>query len=73
MIHNNRFDYQHKKQSGGAGQYARIIGKLIPLKEDELTDLQFEDMTVGMNIPKQFIPAVEKGFLETSAQGTCCI
>lgn len=65
-----RFDYQHKKQSGGAGQYARIIGQLIPLTdEDQLTELQFEDVTVGMNIPKQFIPAVEKGFIETCEKG----
>ena len=36
---------------------------------EELTKLEFEDKTVGMNIPKQFIPAIEKGFLEASDKG----
>ena len=64
-----RFDYLHKKQSGGAGQYGRVIGKLEPLTEDLLTKLEFEDQTVGMNIPKAFIPAIEKGFLEACDRG----
>lgn len=59
----------HKKQSGGAGQYGRIIGELVPLTGDQLTAVQFEDVTVGMNIPKQFIPAIEKGFIETCEKG----
>ena len=63
-----RFDYLHKKQTGGAGQYGRIIGKLVPLKEDP-TALEFEDATVGMNIPKQFIPSIEKGFREICDRG----
>lgn len=64
------FDYLHKKQSGGAGQYGRIIGRLVPLEEeDELTALEFEDATVGMNIPKPFIPAIEKGFREVCEKG----
>ena len=41
---NDRFDYLHKKQTGGAGQYGRIIGRLVPIKE-ELTALEFEDAT----------------------------
>ncbi len=65
-----RYDYLHKKQSGGAGQYGRIIGQLEPLTdEDEVTKLQFDDCTVGMNIPKQFIPAIEKGFIECCEKG----
>ena len=64
-----RFDYLHKKQSGGAGQYGRIIGQLEPMTGDELTKLEFEDKTIGMNIPKQFIPAIEKGFYEASDKG----
>lgn len=61
----------HKKQSGGAGQYGRIIGKLVPLEGEELTALEFEDATVGMNIPKPFIPAIEKGFREVCEKGGC--
>ncbi|XP_065840715.1 elongation factor G, mitochondrial-like [Oscarella lobularis] len=63
------FDYIHKKQTGGAGQYGRIIGELLPLSEEKLTRLEFDDQTVGMNIPKNFIPAVEKGFQEACEQG----
>ena len=51
----SRFDYLHKKQSGGSGQYGRVIGSLEPITEEEgeaLTGLEFEDRTVGMNIPK---------------------
>ena len=66
-----RFDYLHKKQSGGAGQYGRIIGTLEPIVEEgeSTTTLEFEDRTVGMNVPKQFIPAIEKGFLESCEKG----
>lgn len=61
----------HKKQSGGAGQYGRIIGKLVPLEGEDMTALEFEDATVGMNIPKSFIPAIEKGFREVCEKGRC--
>lgn len=66
--HTFRFDYLHKKQTGGAGQYGRIIGKLVPLKEEQ-TALEFDDATVGMNIPKQFIPSIEKGFRDVCDKG----
>ncbi|XP_067648094.1 elongation factor G, mitochondrial-like, partial [Eurosta solidaginis] len=63
------FDYLHKKQSGGSGQYARIIGKLEPLPADQNTILEFVDDTMGTNVPKQFIPGVEKGFREAAERG----
>ncbi|XP_076065985.1 mitochondrial translation elongation factor G 1 [Oratosquilla oratoria] len=56
------FDYIHKKQSGGAGQFGRVIGTLEPMEADENTKVEFVDDTMGTNVPKQFIPAVEKGF-----------
>lgn len=68
MIH-CRFDYLHKKQSGGSGQYGRVIGQFEPLTGDDLTKLEFEDRTVGMNIPKGFIPGIEKGFHEVCDKG----
>ena len=51
------FEYTHKKQSGGSGQFARIKGYIEPIEEDER---DFLNATVGMNIPSQFIPAIEK-------------
>ncbi|KAF2978769.1 hypothetical protein EK904_012378 [Melospiza melodia maxima] len=54
------FEFTHKKQSGGAGQYGKVIGVLEPLEPEDFTKLEFEDRTIGTNIPKQFVPAVEK-------------
>ncbi|EDV21227.1 uncharacterized protein TRIADDRAFT_50837 [Trichoplax adhaerens] len=64
-----QFDYLHKKQSGGAGQFGRVIGEIQPLGEDKLTSVEFSDETVGMNIPKNFIPAIEKGFRDICETG----
>lgn len=55
-----RFDFTHKKQSGGAGQYGKVIGVLEPLALEDYTKLEFSDETFGANVPKQFVPAVEK-------------
>jgi elongation factor G len=63
------FDYIHKKQSGGAGQFGRVIGELEPMKGEDLTEVEFLDNTIGMNIPKAFIPAIEKGFYEACENG----
>ncbi|XP_039279469.1 elongation factor G, mitochondrial [Nilaparvata lugens] len=56
------FDYLHKKQSGGQGQFARVIGVIEPLPAHQNTVNIFKDLTVGTNVPKQFIPGVRKGF-----------
>uniref|UniRef100_A0A8C4W2F4 Elongation factor G, mitochondrial n=2 Tax=Gopherus evgoodei TaxID=1825980 RepID=A0A8C4W2F4_9SAUR len=63
------FDYTHKRQSGGAGQFGKVIGCLQPLDPENYTQLEFEDRTIGTNVPKQFIPAVEKGFREACEKG----
>jgi elongation factor G len=63
------FDFIHKKQSGGSGQYGRVMGTLEPLEGAELDKLLFVDETVGNNIPKSFIPSIEKGFLDACVKG----
>lgn len=63
------FDFTHKKQSGGSGQYGKVIGVLEPLESEDYTKLEFEDQTVGTNVPKQFVPAVEKGYREACEKG----
>jgi elongation factor G len=60
------FDYTHKKQTGGSGQYGRVAGILEPLEEG---DFEFVDEIKGGVIPRQFIPSVEKGFKASLAEG----
>lgn len=54
------FDYLHKKQHGGKGQYGRIIGVVEPLPAEQNTRLTFLDHTSGTVIAKNFIPAIER-------------
>ena len=61
-------DYTHKKQSGGSGQFGRIKFKLTPGERG--TGIIFNDNIKGGNIPKEYIPAVEKGMRETAESGS---
>ncbi|CAK8541339.1 unnamed protein product [Lathyrus sativus] len=63
------FDYLHKKQSGGQGQYGRVIGYIEPLPTESGTKFEFENMLVGQAVPSNFIPAIEKGFKEAANSG----
>ncbi len=56
------FNYRHKKQTGGAGQFAHIVGRLEMFDGTDDEPFEFEDNVVGGRIPRQYIPAVEKGF-----------
>jgi elongation factor G len=61
------FDYTHKKQTGGSGQYARTKLRIEPLPPGG--DFEFENDIRGGNIPKEFIPAIEKGVVEALEHG----
>ncbi|KAI4469336.1 translation elongation factor g-related [Holotrichia oblita] len=58
-----------KKQTGGRGKFADIVFDLGPADEKEFTGLQFVDMVKGGNIPKEYIPSVQKGFQAAMANG----
>jgi elongation factor G len=60
-------DYTHKKQTGGHGQYARVTIEIVPLPRG--SGLKFSEKVVGGSVPKEFIPAVEKGVHETAKEG----
>jgi elongation factor G len=64
-----RFDYRHKKQTGGSGQYAHVVGRVMPLPDDANVPYEFEDNVKGGRIPREYIPAVGKGFLEALKEG----
>nr|ASF90245.1 hypothetical protein SPAR06209 [Bartheletia paradoxa] len=66
-----KFAYTHKKQTGGSGQYARIVGYLEPMERDPDTgkDTEFESRVAGGNVPTAFIPAIGKGFNEVIQKG----
>lgn len=59
---------KHKKQSGGHGQYGDVVIKFEPRSDGE-TDLEFVDKIVGGAVPRNFIPAVEKGLKECIEHG----
>lgn len=62
----SEFNYIHKKQTGGAGQFGRVAGYMEPVAD---TDFVFENQIVGGKIPTQFIAACEKGFRNSMAKG----
>jgi elongation factor G len=61
-------EYTHKKQTGGHGQYGKVLLEIAPLPRGE--NYQFVNAIFGGAIPKNYIPGVEKGVLEGMAHGT---
>mgnify|MGYP006287494303 CR=1 FL=1 len=63
------FNYTHKKQTGGSGQFARVAGFVEPIPAEENTDYEFVDKIVGGAINREYIPACDKGFQEQVHEG----
>ena len=67
------FDHKRKKQTGGSGQYGHIVGNMGPMADEEAQEtegeLLFEDNVTGGRIPKQYIPAIEKGVRKMMEKG----
>ncbi len=61
--------YRHKKQTGGAGQFGEVYLRVSPLERGSEESLQFANETVGASIPRQYIPAVEKGVRQQMSEG----
>ncbi len=67
---NAAFNYTHKKQTGGSGQFARVAGFLEPLPTDAVETYEFVDDIVGGVIPREYIPACDKGFRDAIVEGS---
>jgi elongation factor G len=69
IVQRAEFSYTHKKQTGGSGQYGRVAGTIEPLPMDHPTGYEFCDEIRGGAIPREFIPACDKGFQEAMRRG----
>jgi elongation factor G len=69
----SKFDYTHKKQTGGAGQFGQVVGEIRPLAEDkketEAQVFKFTNEIRGGSIPSEFIGSCEKGFKDVMDKG----
>jgi elongation factor G len=63
------YNYKHKKQTGGSGQYAHVIGRLVPIPLTGEKDYEFESVVTGGRVPTEYIPSVDKGFQMARGEG----
>ncbi len=63
------FNYKHRKQTGGSGQYAHVVGVMEPMPADSPEALEFVNEVRGGRIPVEYIPSVEKGVRDSLAKG----
>lgn len=61
--------HRHKKQSGGSGEFGEVYLRVMPLPDDHEEGFEFENKTVGGSIPRQFMPAIEKGVRQALVDG----
>jgi len=66
----SEFDYTHKKQTGGQGQFARVAGFLDPIPLEEGKNYEFVDKIVGGSIPREYIGSCDKGFKSCLERGS---
>ncbi len=66
------FNYKHKKQTGGSGQYAHVVGEMEPLPEDAVLPYEFVNEVTGGRIPKEYIAPVDKGMQRALVKGPLC-
>ncbi|MDR0910227.1 MAG: elongation factor G, partial [Spirochaetaceae bacterium] len=65
------FNYTHKKQTGGSGQYGKVVGYIEPFTPEEgQSDYDFVNMIKGGSIPTEFIPSCDKGFKTAIQKGS---
>ncbi|TGN20570.1 elongation factor G [Leptospira idonii] len=64
------FDYTHKKQTGGQGQFSRVAGIIEPIPLEEGKDYEFVDKIVGGSIPREYIGSCDKGFRSCLERGS---
>jgi elongation factor G len=68
------FDWLHKKQTGGSGQYAKVVGYIEPMTEEEVKELgkpnEFKNKCIGTNIPPEYYPSCEKGMNDAMHEGS---
>jgi elongation factor G len=66
------FNYKHKKQTGGSGQFGHVVGKLVPLPEDSAIPYEFVNDVTGGRIPKEYIKPIDEGFQRALVKGPLC-
>ena len=64
-----KFEYTHKKQTGGSGQFARVIIALEPLPADSEEPYEFVDKVTGGRVPREYIPSVDHGIKDAMQNG----
>jgi len=69
IVQRGEYSYTHRKQTGGSGQYGKVAGYIEPLPMDHPTGYEFIDEIKGGAIPREFIPACDKGFQEAMRKG----
>ncbi len=63
------YNYKHKKQTGGSGQYAHVVGRVVPIDPNGEEAYVFENDVSGGRVPTEYIPSVDKGFQMARVKG----